>query len=205
MDIKVVLMAGRASPRRNAWATRSIAPLVVLLSILFAGTTGGARAQSNDDEYRVKAAFLFHFAQFVDWPPDTLKAANNSLFLCTLGDDPFQGALENTVSGKVIGTRVIRIRHLRQLQEIQGCQVLFIGKAQDGRIPTLLADLRKAPVLTVGETSGFLGAGGMVCFLLDEDRVRFNINLDAAESAGLKIGSRLLLLAQNVVGERKGK
>ena len=88
---------------------------------------------------------------------------------------------------------------------MQACQILFFGKAQSKRIPMLVADLHNAPILTVGETAGFLDAGGMICFLLEENKVRFEINLDAAESARLKIGSRLLILAEHVVGESRGK
>jgi len=197
--IELVLFAS------NAWTRRSIPPLVVLLSMLLAGPGGIARAQSNDDEYRVKAGFLFHFAQLVDWPANTLTGADNSLFICTLGDDPFQGALESTVEGKAIGNRVIHIRHLKQPEDLPGCRILFLAKAQSKRIPMLLADLRNAPVLTVGETPGFLGAGGMICFRLEDNKVRFDINLDAAQSAGLKIGSRLLVLAQMVIGESREK
>ena len=199
-------VAGGADPA--SWATRfipSIPTLVVLLSLLLAGTASIVRAQSSDDEYRVKAAFLFHFAQLVDWPADKLTGADNSLYLCTLGEDPFQGALEGTVEGKAIANRVIRVRHLMRPEDIQGCRILFLGKAESKYIPMLLANLRNAPVLTVGETPGFLAAGGMVCFLLQENKVRFEINLDAAQSAGLKIGSRLLVLAQNVVGKNQEK
>jgi hypothetical protein len=173
--------------------------------MLLAGAVAIVRAQSNDDEYRVKAAFLFHFAQLVDWPADKLTGADNSLYLCTFGEDPFHGVLESTVEGKVIANRVIRIRHLMRPEDMQGCRILFLGKAQSKSIPMLLADLRDAPVLTVGETPGFLAAGGMICFLLQENKVRFDINLEAAQSAGLKIGSRLLVLAQNVVGESREK
>ena len=191
-----------------SWTRRSmslIPSLVVLVSLLLAGTSAIVRAQSSDDEYRVKAAFLFHFAQLVDWPADTPTGADNSLYLCTLGEDPFQGALEGTVEGKAIANRVIRIRHLLRLEDMQGCRILFLGKAESKYIPMLLANLRNAPVLTVGETPGFLASGGMICFLLQENKVRFEINLDAAQSAGLKIGSRLLVLAQNVVGKNQEK
>jgi hypothetical protein len=176
--------------------------LVFLLPIL-----GGvrSRAQSTDEEYRIKAAFLFHFAQLVDWPPETRTGAENSLLLCTMGDDPFQGALESTVAGKAIGDRILRIHHLKQGEDMQACHVLFLGKAQSKRIPMLLASLHNAPVLTVGESPGFLGAGGMICFVLEDNNVRFEINLDAAASAKLKIGSRLLILAQTVVGESREK
>ncbi len=153
----------------------------------------------------MKAAFIFHFAQLVDWPADAQTGADKSLFLCTLGADPFHGVLEGTVAGKAIGNRVVRIRHLGEPEDMQACQILFFGKAESKRIPMLVTDLHNAPVLTVGETAGFLDAGGMIDFLLEENKVRFDINLDAAESARLKIGSRLLILAEHVVGESHGK
>jgi hypothetical protein len=184
---------------------RSIVSLTVLFSFLLAGGARSSKGQSNEEEYRVKAAFLFHFAQLVDWPTDAFPGTDNSLFLCTIGEDSFQGALEGTVAGKAIGNRIIRIRHLVQPQDMHSCQIVFLGKTQSKRIPALVADLHNAPVLTVGETPGFLDAGGMICFLLEENKVRFDINLDAADSAKLKIGSRLLLLAQNVVKESQGK
>lgn len=185
---------------------RNSAPsLVLLLSLLFAGTAKIVRAQSNEDEYRVKAAFLFHFAQLVDWPPDALNGADNSLYLCTLAEDPFQGALESIVEGRTIGKRVIHVRHLEQSEDMRQCQLLFLGKAQSKRARVLVATLRNAPVLTVGETSDFLADGGMISFLLDDDRVRFDINLAAARLAGLTIGARLLVLAKNVIGQSREK
>jgi hypothetical protein len=187
------------------WVIRWPAFFALLLSLHLLGGGGRSRAQTANEEYRVKAAFIFHFAQLVDWPPDEQTGAENSLLLCTLGADPFQGTLEGTVAGKAIGNRVIRVRHLGEPQDMQACQILFLGRAQSKRIPTLVADLHNAPILTVGETAGFLDAGGMICFLLEENKVRFDINLDAAESAKLKIGSRLLILAEHVVGEARGK
>lgn len=194
-----MLPAGVADPSSQPWTRGS--SLVLLFVIFFACAVGMVRAQSADNEYPVKAAFLFHFAQLVDWPADTMTGADNSLFLCVLGEDPFGGALESTVEGKAIGARVIRIRHLKQAEDMRECHIVFLGKAQSARLPTLLADLRNAPVLTVGETPGFLGAGGMICFRMVKNQVRFDINLDAANSAKLKIGSRLLLLAQIVIGQ----
>ena len=163
------------------------------------------RAQSADEEYRVKAAFIFHFAQLVDWPQGALAASSNALNLCTFGADPFQGALESTVAGKAIGARLIQVRHLKQAGDLPGCNVLFLGKSASKQIAALLAALHNAPVLTVGETPGFLGAGGMICFVLEQNNVRFQINLDAAEAANLKIGSRLLILAQSVMSESRPK
>jgi hypothetical protein len=174
-------------------------------SLLLAGGGERTRAQTIADEYRVKAAFIFHFAQLVDWPPEVQTGTDNSLFLCTLGDDPFQGALEETMAGKVVGNRMVRIRHLGESKDMQACQILFLSKAQSKRLPVLVTNLHNAPVLTVGESAGFLDAGGMIDFLLEENKVRFDINLDAAESAGLKIGSRLLIMADHVAGASHGK
>lgn len=194
-----------AQPPRTARTTRSLCRMIVAVSLLLAGSREISRAQSTDEAYRVKAAFIFHFAQLVDWPPETRAGAGNSLFLCTIGADPFQGALESTVEGKAVGDRILRVRHLKQGDDMQACQVLFIGKGQSKSLPMLLENLHSAPILTVGESPGFLGAGGMICFVREDNNVRFEINLDAATSAKLKIGSRLLILAQTVIGESREK
>lgn len=193
------------SHARSAPPAGAVTLLAVVLCLLLVVGLKRSRAQTGDEEYRVKAAFIFHFAQLVDWRSDTPSGAESALLVCTLGDDPFHGTLETTIAGKTVGNRIIRIRHLEERQDIQTCQILFLGKAQSKRIPLLVANLRKAPVLTVGETTGFLDAGGMICFLLEQNKVRFDINLDAAESANLKIGSRLLILAEHVVGASRGK
>jgi hypothetical protein len=201
------LGAGRiaSGPVTNWRLVHWVASLAVLLSLLLAGGRQLSQAQSIDEEYRIKAAFIFHFAQLVDWPPDTPIDTENSLFLCTLGEDPFQGTLESSVAGKLIGNRVMRIRHLAEAQDLQSCQILFIGKGQSRRMAAVVAALHNAPVLTVGEIAGFVGVGGMIGFLLEDNKVRFEINLAAAESARIKIGSRLLMLAQTVVREGPGK
>jgi|ERR1700733_11881793 len=202
--------AGSALGARSAGSlsTSRILRWVALHAFFFlwlAGVGKRTGAQTTAEEYRVKAAFIFHFAQLVDWPPEKPPGTDHSLVLCTLGEDPFQGMLEGTVGGKAIGNRILRIRHLGEPQGMQACQIVFLGRAQSKRIPMLVATLHNAPVLTVGETAGFLDAGGMIDFLLEDNKLRFEVNLDAAESADLKIGSRLLVLAQRVVGESHGK
>jgi hypothetical protein len=193
------------APFTRRRGVRRVTSLAVLFTVLLAGGGRFSRGQSSDEEYRVKAAFIFHFAQLVDWPPDTPIDTESSLFLCTLGEDPFQGALESSIAGKTIGNRVLRIRHLAEAQDPRACQILFVGKGQSRRIPALVAALHNAPVLTVGETAGFAGAGGMIGFLLQDNKVRFEINLAAADSARLKIGSRLFMLALNVVRDGPDK
>ena len=204
MQLGHAAVAGDARMLAN-WRTIRCLSLLAFVSLFAAGAGRRIKAQTDAEEYRVKAAFIFHFAQLVDWPPEKQTSTNNSLVLCTLGEDPFQGLLESTVAGKAIGNRTLRVRHLEQPQDMQACQIVFLGRAQSKHIPTLVSILHQAPVLTVGETAGFLDAGGMIDFLLEGHKVRFEVNLDAAESADLKIGSRLLVLAQRVVGESRGK
>jgi hypothetical protein len=178
----------------------------ILLALLILLTGSGIRMQGQDtDEHGVEAVYLFHFAQLVDWPPDAESSTENSIFLCTVGDDPFQGALEEAVAGKPVGNRAIRIRHLDETQDVQSCQIAFIGKAEAKHLSALLTTLHNAPVLTVGDSPNFLEAGGMIRFVLEDNKVRFDINLVAAQAARLKIGSRLLVLAQHVVGEGHDK
>jgi hypothetical protein len=189
--------------RVRRWGSRlGAAALAPLISI--AGACG-ASAQSNPtSEYQVKAAFLFHFAQFVDWPPEAFKDAASPLTYCTAGEDPFHGALEASLNGKMIGARPVRVIHFRQVQEIQGCQIVFLGTPEKKLMSAMLGNLRASPILTVGESEGFVQGGGMIGFFLEDNKVRFDINLDAAEHAKLKISARLLALAKTVIGGPKG-
>jgi YfiR/HmsC-like len=159
---------------------------------------------STTDEYAVKAAFLYHFAQFVEWPQESFKDGGSALTYCTLGEDPFHGALDTSLRGKTIGTRPLRVVHFKQQQEIYGCQVLFIGAAEKKQIPSVLTSLKGSPVLSVGDTEHFAEEGGMIGFLVEENKMHFEINLEAAERSKLKISSRLLALAKTVIGGPRG-
>jgi hypothetical protein len=157
-----------------------------------------ARAQSAADEYQVKAAFLFHFAQFLSWPSSAFNAGDPSLSLCIFDDEPRRQELQSTIEGKSMGARVFHVRTISQPQEIQSCNILFLSRDEARRQSAILKSLRGMPVLTVGETSNFLTDGGMIRFHIEEGKVRFDINLAAAESSHLQISSRLLLLATSV-------
>ena len=157
---------------------------------------------SSLNEYAVKAAFLFHFAQFVEWPEGTFQNTNSPLVYCTIGEDPFQGALEASLKGKVIGSHPLVVRHVKDASEAQGCHVVFLGKVKR-RVPEELAILQGSPILTVGESEQFMKDSGMIGFCMEESKIRFNINLEAAEQANLKISARLLMLAKTVIGKPK--
>jgi hypothetical protein len=193
--------AGNNSTKKAyARQTRDCARKLGLLCIalLVSGVPQPARAQSAADEYQVKAAFLFHFAQFLAWPSSALNAGDPSLSLCIFDDEPRRQELQSTIEGKPIGARVLHVRLISQSQEIQGCKILFLSRDEARRQSAILKSLRGISVLTVGETSNFLSDGGMIRFHLEEGKVRFDINLAAAESSHLEISSRLLLLATSV-------
>lgn len=156
--------------------------------------------QSGVEEYRLKAAFLFHFAQFVEWP-STSGAPDSSLVFCVAGEDPFSGDLERMVEGKAVAGKSIQVRHVRPGQDGKECQVLFIGANESGRIRGFLASVKDMPVLTVGESDDFLRQGGIIRFCTEDRKVRFEVNQDGAAKAHLNISSRLLLLAKNVTGQ----
>lgn len=153
-------------------------------------------------EYTVKAAFLFHFAQFVEWPEGTFQNTNSPLVYCTIGEDPFQGALEASFKGKAIGPHSLQVKHLKDSSEAHGCHVVFLGKVKR-RVPEELAILQGYPILTIGETEHFVKDSGMIGFCMEENKIRFNINLEAAEKSNLKISARLLMLAKTVIGKPK--
>jgi hypothetical protein len=171
---------------------RTRALLVAVLLLL-----PGALAAQTAPEYDVKAAFLYNFTKFVDWPasafPDT-----NSLKLCLLGEDPFGRSLQ-AVAGEQVGSRKLTVTRTDSLAKAGGCQVLFISRSERERLPQILAMVKESPVLTVGDTKGFVDQGVIVNFILEGSKVRFEINTDAADRAGLKVSSKLLQLAKRIV------
>lgn len=183
----------------NTRRTKVSFQVIVLLSMmLVSGVPQPARAQPATEEYKVKAAFLFHFAQLVDWPAGALNAGDESLDLCVFDDEPRLHELQSTLEGKPIGSRTLHVRLLRQPQGAQGCNLLFLSRDEGWRQAAALRSLRGQPVLTVGETDDFLTDGGMIRLLLEGDKIRFEINAGAADSSHVKISSRLLLLATTV-------
>jgi hypothetical protein len=198
-------VAGRAPVNRRGMRSRVLAlwplpMLAIVLGLILADAARSTRAQSPTAEYHVKAAFLFHFVQLVEWPVAAPGNQENPVTVCTIGEDPFHGDLEATLARKTVGTRAMIVRHLKATEELSGCDVLFVSSHETARLAPLLLRLKDDPILTVGESDGFVEQGGMIGFLLVDNKVRFEINLEAAERAKLKISSRLLLLAKTVVG-----
>ncbi len=160
--------------------------------------TSGSRAVAQDtsaSEYRVKAAFLYNFAKFVEWP---VGAPSGPIKIGILGKDPFGSTLDNTVKGKTANGRTLVIKRLKRTQDARSCHIVFVSESEKARITEILATIKGAPVLMVGDVERFAHRGGTVNFYLEQNKVRFEINVEAADKAGLKISSKLLSLARIV-------
>jgi hypothetical protein len=155
-----------------------------------------ARGQAVS-EYQVKAAYLYNFAKFVDWPAESFTSPTAPIRLCVLNDRPFQTRLEQIVNGKnIIGRPVLAIP-VQTGEESRDCQVLFISSSQQPR--HIFDLLQGASILTVGETTGFLEEGGIINFVIQGDQVHFQVNHKTATKARLRMSSRLLSLAKGVI------
>lgn len=181
----------RRCPRVTA-GVRSIVAAVLTCFALWSFLS--AQETSPDLEHQVKAAFLYNFARFVEWPPDT-QSGEASFIIGVLGPDATSRALEATVQGKSVGGRTIEVRPVKTQEEAAQCQMLFVGSEAPERLARMLTAVRRSAVLTVGDSATFAREGGIVNFVMQDNHVRFAVNTDAAERAGLKISSKLLQLA----------
>lgn len=170
-------------------------PLAVMALVLLAMLAPTARAQDAYREYDVKAAFLYNFVKFVEWPAAAFRDDRSPIEICVYGTDPFGQSLEGVVKGESVGGRGLVIRRPASPGAFEGCHVLFVAASERERTSEVLAAVAGRPVLTVADSDGFLPAGGMINFVLDEGRVRFRINQPAAERVHLTISSKLLRLA----------
>jgi hypothetical protein len=176
--------------------------------LLVSGMVQSACAQSPPDEYQVKAAFLFHFAQLVEWPAGRPNAGDQVIDLCILADEPRLQELQGTLEGKLVGSRVLHVHPISTPNVVQGCNIIFLSRDDGPRQAAILKSLQGQAVLTVGETSNFLSDGGMIQLHLEKDKVRFDINAGVADSSHIKISSQLLLLATSVTlgdGSERGR
>ena len=170
-----------------------------LAATLICASAVNGRAQ-GPSEYEVKAAYLYRFARFVGWP----AAASGSPFvLCVVGDDPFGPLLDEVAAKAVMKDKPVRIRRISQLDEIGSCHTLFVSSSEDVRLAGILETLNRRPVLTVGDTPQFAQRGGMIGFSVQSNRVRFTVNLGAAQDAGLTLNSELLRVATTVLRARQ--
>lgn len=178
-----------------------IRPLCVIFLCLAIFHRGEAQTPKPPSEYEVKAAFLYNFVKFVEWPAQSFPDRTTPFLIGVLGEDLFGGFLDKAVEGKVINERKLKVLRADQLENLKKCHLIFISRSEKGRLNQILADLKTASILTVGDTERFAERGGVINFTMPADMVRFEINVSAAERAGLKISSKLLGVAKIITSE----
>jgi hypothetical protein len=161
--------------------------------LLLAGNRSAAQS-AQPSEYQIKAAFVFNFAKFVEWPTTALPQANSPIIIGVLGENPFGELLETTMKNKTVEDHPLIIKQFQSVAEATDIHILFISSSEKQRLAEILKHLEGRSVLTVGEMDGFNEKGGMINFLIEGTKIRFKINNEAATRARLKISSKLLSL-----------
>src|SRR5512146_1471692 len=172
---------------------RARATAVALLAAV--ALLGGRPALAEPTAQQVEAVFLFYFTQFVDWPPQAFAGEHSPIVIGVLGRDPFGGALDQAVAGERVNGRPIVVRRLQSIADAASCHILYIGASEAPQLPQILSTLQGHNVLTVSDLDHFARRGGMIRFVLIDQRVRLLINAPAARAAGLTLSSKLLRAA----------
>lgn len=191
------------TPRRSTVSRRAVACLLVL--VLTAATGRRTEASSPDaapqsPEYLIKAAYLYNFAMFVEWPRETFPTATTPIVIGVVGADPFGVALDRTMQDKRINKRPIVVERFKISDDIRRCHILFVSQAESARLVDVVRRVGTQPVLIVGDESEAMSRGGTIAFTVSDDKVGFEVNLSAARRAGLTISSKLLNLARVIRG-----
>ncbi len=202
-QVKAAFVHKLAKFRSEEQATRTISlrfaiGRIVLLGLMSVAVGAPAARAQALSEYKVKAAFLYNFAKFVEWPQDAFRAPDDPFTICVLGENPFGNALAEAVKGNTLNGRGFIERHITNTQEAKACQILFISSSEHDQLRAIMKELTGASILTVADTRGSAQQGSIVDFMLQDNKVRFEFNTDAAERAQLKISSKLLSLAKIV-------
>ncbi len=158
-----------------------------------------ARAESSAPTmHQVQAACLFNFAKFVTWPDEAFQRSGDSLIIGVLGEDPFGAILEETIRDKTVMGKKLAVKRFARIQDAAHIHILFLSTSEESRLLEMIKALEKTNILTVSDMEQFAEHGGMVAFTVVDQKVRFNVNVEAVERAGLKMGSQLLKLARIV-------
>ena len=180
------------------FARGAISSLVAFL-LLFAHSAPTLAADPlRLDEYQIKAGFLFNFTRFVSWPDRVYTTATSPTVICVVGDTPLADPLAEAAAGKVFGGRAVLIRRMKAADDPRGCHILFISSKEKGHALRILEDAKGLNILTVGEDPGLIGAGAVIVLSIQDNRVKVEINLEAAARAELKISAKLIAVSHIV-------
>jgi hypothetical protein len=161
---------------------------------------GRALAQAIEvTESTVKAAFLYKFAGYIDWPDAALEPAGGAFVIGVMGNDEVYVELERIQPGRNVAGRALAVRKVRDPDSLKGVQLLFVGRPESARLPALVRAAQQQGILVVSETERGLEAGSVINFVVSDNRVGFEVSLDAAERSGHRVSSRMLAVARRVV------
>jgi hypothetical protein len=192
---------GRAGPGRKGRVAAAFASASVFVILLCGAANVFAQRDALAAEYRVKAAFLYKFSAFVEWPPGVLTRPEQPFVIGVLNADALVDELVQVVAGRTVKTHPVAVRRLKPGDALDGVHMLFVGRSDVRRLTELLAPARGRPTLVVTESSDWLAAGSMINFVIVDDKVRFDVAPPSAEQGALHISARLLTVARKVVME----
>jgi hypothetical protein len=175
--------------------------ITCLLSAMALGSHAEGLDASDSSEYLIKAGFIYNFAKLVEWPSSAFPQPDSPIVIGILGEDPFGATLDRIVTDKKINGRGIAVKRLkwgRDLKDLRDCNILFISSSEKEHLDSVVDAMKWLPVLTIGDAPGFARRGGIINFTLEDNKVRFEVNVEAAKHADLTISSRLLTLARIV-------
>jgi hypothetical protein len=179
-------------------ATVRLLLAVACACLLIAGRASRVAASQPAPEYLIKAAYLYNFAMFVEWPTAAFERTDSPIVIGVLGPDPFGSALDQTVRNKTVNNRRIRIDRVQSVQDLGRCHILFVSPSETSRLNDVANRLDGASVLIVGDTAGLAKRGAIITFVVEDNKVRLEVNVEAAKRARLSISSKLLNLARIV-------
>lgn len=184
----------------------------IIVILLCSSLAVGASAQSSDSsassEYLIKAGFIYNFAQLVQWPSVAFSQPDSPIVIGILGTDPFGPTIDRVIENKKLDGRNLVVRRLKwgkDLKDLKDCNILFVSSSETQHIDEVVNMVKWLPILTIGETPGFAARGGIINLTLEGNKVRFEVNIEAAKQARLNISSRLLVLAKIVPQAADGK
>jgi hypothetical protein len=175
---------------------------LILAAVILAPLCQAAEEGALAIQQRIKAAFLYKFAAYVEWPPEAFAREESPIVIGVAGSDAIARELEQTVPGRRVGARAVQVRRLARGEKTGDCcQILFIGSGDRGRTEELLALAQGHPVLTVTDAEAQHPKGSVINFLVADDKLRFDISREAAERNGLQLSSQLLRVARQVASQ----
>lgn len=181
-------------PARKNWHGRLLVRLMTFTCVAILSGNNFASGATNNTEYNLKAAYLYQFTKFTQWPGRLFTNQNSPIRICILGKNPFGKSLDS-FSSRASQGRDLSIKYLSSLQNIASCHVIFICRSEDRKLPQILQHIKNSPVLSVSDIDNFAQRGGIIGFVPRQRKVGLEINVDASRISGTKISSKLLEVA----------